>query len=199
MNRMIFVFGCLILFAVPHINAAEYPIDKGSVLVNGSISLAYSKSYADYYGMIVESDPVYTARLTPNVGVFVTKGFMLGPALDFSLTKYKEYNEITAGYGFKTAYYIGSGRKELYPHVGFALLFSKASEAGTTIYKGTMLIPSLGVDFMLSEKAALGVELGYSVHTYQYEETYYYYYYYGADTYTAKTIYLTVGLSVFCY
>lgn len=155
--------------------AADFAYDKGSIILGGSVSSSMTKARYVESGResrMYDNDQVF---VNPEIGYFIFKGFVIGPAVEFSLNNFKarfrEQNITSQGYGLKGKYYLGKKGWLVSPYLGCAYLMTTmtTSYPGTSeiTYKGNKIVPVAGLSFMLSEKVALGLELDYPLHNYE--------------------------------
>lgn len=177
----------------------SFAINRGSFLLSGSLNYSMIKtSYIDTSGNKVNYATTYITTLSPSIGIFVTKGFMLGPAFELSVLR-SGGSQIVIGYGLKVAGYLGSKTSVIYPHVGFAYMATSASSDNENIYSGSMVIPNFGINFMVTRKLALTLDFGCKMHTYKYNYYSTYFLVFGNDTYKEDNYYISAGITAFYF
>jgi hypothetical protein len=191
--------------AVPvSVVSTKCAIDAGSIMLGGSGGI-YNTSISGYSGNVT------TIELDPEVGFFVAKGFMVGPKLSWECQMPSKGSSLNNfGFGFKTAYYFGNNNSKTYFHVGLEYMHDIISgNTDMKNYNGNSVIPQIGFDFMLSPKTAVNLGLGYRMYSYSYymDEYYSVYGYYGYNWYaqrvfyedTINTVFISLGISIFCF
>lgn len=156
MRKHLLALILLVASAVPAL-AQTYAIDRGSVVLDGTVS------YTSQGGDLYESgggDRVNTALLNPSVMYFISPGLAVGGDLYVERISVSDASVTTLGIGPAVSYYFGEPESTAYPFLSASVLYTTlnsefADATGFGIAFGG------GAAFMLSRAVALVGEAEY--------------------------------------
>ncbi len=151
-QSVILLITLIVLLMTVTISAADSPIDKGSVILGGTVS--YQTGLGDYSGSSLLS-------VHPDIGVFVSKGLILGSSLVFDQT-FGQYRDVTSfGIGPMIGYYhdLNPSRPEAkgatYNYIKFSINYISRKYENSGKLENTYFIIGTGINYMISNSMAL--------------------------------------------
>jgi hypothetical protein len=160
MKRIIVTLGLLLLL-VGNVAGQTSPVDKGSLMFNGTAYFT-SRGYED------EDDRTTVFNVSGGAGGFLAPGLMLGGNLIFQTQSYGD-NSVTAwGIGPKFAYFFGANQQKplpgaVYPVIAGTFTLTGASNGGSA--SGSLFSVEGGFFLMVTRSTALGVTAFYQFET----------------------------------
>jgi len=149
MRKLLMVFALVALPATA--SAQEYPVDRGSMVLGGSVS--WTSSGGDLYENS-DGDRLNSLLLNPEVMYFVMPGLAIGGELYVERASQGDFDATTIAVGPQISYYFGGPTSSVYPFlsamVGYADMSSDAFDASGLAFGFTG-----GAAFMLSRSVAL--------------------------------------------
>ncbi|MBI5267362.1 MAG: hypothetical protein HY851_09040 [candidate division Zixibacteria bacterium] len=187
MKRFLILTTVILLVLAATGTAANSPIDKGSVILGGSVS--FSSMGGDLYK--VGNSSTTLVQLTPSIGYFVSPGLELGAEIAYTSISVGGVSASSFTFGPEVGYYFKSGARtevkgSIYPYLkGFMLFYSSEGDKMTTFGgKG-------GMNFMLSNAVALDAGVKFQSDSYKPD---------GATTSTSGTIlWVGAGITAFIF
>lgn len=153
----------LVLFAFSAM-AAESPIDKGSMIVGGTVY--FQTQSGDLYK--VGDEKPTTIAFMPEFGYFIAPSIMIGATVDFENYKIGDYKDTYFAFGPMVGYFFNMNPAQVkgavYPYVkGFFMMGSEKIVVGggtpDTKYSGTQFGGKAGINYMLADHVALDLGL----------------------------------------
>ncbi len=187
--------GILLFVFAAGIMAAENPIDKGSIMLGGS--LYFQSQGGDLYKEGGD-DGQTTIGISPNVGYFIAPSIMIGAMVDWTKWSQGDYKISEMSLGPTVGYFFNMNSAEvkgsIYPYVaGFFMYSSFKDEDGENEDKATATSfgGKGGIMYMLSEAVALDINLMYRSDSYKPD---------GADeSVSGSTIKVGAGIQAFIF
>jgi hypothetical protein len=177
--------------------AADNPIDKGSMIVDGS---AYFSSQSGDWWEDAEGNSLTRISLDPSIGYFVAPSILVGGEVQLMSWSQGDYSMTNWAIGPTVGYYfnLDASRTEakgaLYPYIKAFFLIgqSKTDNGTTTSTTDVMLLGGKGgVVFMLSN--AIGLDAGVKFQSDSYKPE-------GADkSITGTTLMVGAGITAFLW
>ena len=160
MKRLISA-GIFLIFCLSIGFAAENPVDKGSLMVDGVVFFAMGTG--DLYENNASETPILFMA-TPEFGYFVAPGFMIGGMVQFATLSWGNEGVTVFGVGPMLGYFTDKTkdkvRGSVYPYIKGGLLYLNASmENEVEDYGITNLVAIMGLDYMLSDEVALDARI----------------------------------------
>jgi len=179
------------------IMAAETPIDKGSMIVDGSVY--FISQGGDAYKDTADNS-VAVIGIMPSVGYFVAPSIMVGGSIFFESWSQGDYKETMFGVGPMVGYYfnLDATRTEvkgaIYPYVkGFFLYGQEKYDDGTNDFTIDVMVfgGQGGGIFMLSDAVGLNASVKFQSESYKPD---------GADeSISGTTIEVGAGITAFLW
>jgi len=144
--RAILFSMLFVLWFCPSLFSADYPIDKGSVMIDGSGMFSSS-------GSEDADDRLTEIMLNAGVSFFVIPNLSIGGNLTLEHASYGSETATLLGMGPKLAYYFGDRDSRTYPFVGASLTYNGYSNHND--YTAFFLNFGAGVVHMLNDYVAL--------------------------------------------
>lgn len=141
----------LMLMLAGTVAAQDFPTDKGSVILGGSMS--FTSLGGDLY-KVGDKNTTITI-LAPSVGYFISPNILIGGRISLvSISKGGASSSVTS-FGPEVGYYFGSTDKadikgSSYPYVKAMFLYTTDGDDNWTSFGGRV-----GLDYMLSNAVAL--------------------------------------------
>jgi len=194
--RRVLLTGIVILAFAFSASAQESPIDKGSMIIGGTVYFASASGdlYKD-----AEDNSQTTMSINPEFGYFIMPSLMIG--MNFEYSKWSWGDDVGTtwlGFGPMVGYYFNmdASRTEvkgaLYPYIkGFFLYETEEDEGADDKGKTTTIGGMAGVNYMLSDAVALDFGVQFASDSYKYGD---------ADESTSGTrLWVGAGISAFVY
>lgn len=150
MNKIL-ACGMLLAAFISNANAQEGPIEKGTVLTNGSISFFAGDGTSQF-------------SLNPTIGFFVANNFTIGGALALNASKVGEVKNNSFGIGPFARYYFGKTSTKPFAVTEFNFLTNTAKSANGSEVKsnGTSFLFGIGFAAFVNETVAIEGLTGYN-------------------------------------
>lgn len=140
-----------VMFIPVPLAAQDYAIDRGAVILGGSVS--WSTSGGDLYENS-EGDRYNSLLLNPRLLYFVTPGLAVGGDVYVESASRGDFDVTTIAAGPAVAYFFGGAESTVYPFVSGMIGYGKTSTSGLD-GSGLVFGAGAGAAFMLSESVAL--------------------------------------------
>lgn len=181
-------------------SAAEFPVDKGSMLVGGS--LYFMNQGGDLYKVGDEAQT--TIGIMPEFGYFVAPSIMVGATIDWTNWSQGDFKESQMAFGPMVGYFFNMDPERteikgaLYPYIkGFMMIGTYKYEDGTNPDEKANLMAfggKGGINYMLTESVALDFGIMFSSDSYKMKEPVE-----ADEATTGTTIQVGVGISAFVF
>ncbi len=158
MRKAIIVLGVL-LMAAAGVNAADSPVDKGSVMLGGSV---YFMTQSGDLWENGDGDGLTTIAFDPGVGFFVAPGIFLGADVIFESQSQGDYDQSVLGLAPAIGYYFNldpsraEAKGAAYPYIKAFFSYQKYTfgddEDSMTGFGGMG-----GINLMLSNAVAVDI------------------------------------------
>lgn len=186
MRRYLVAFTLSLL--IPSAAAAQdYAIDRGSMVLGGSVS--WSSSGGELYEN-ADGDRVNSLLLNPQVMYFVTPGFALGGDLLVERVSQGEFDATTIAVGPAASYFFGGPESSIYPFVGATVGYASTSSSGADA-SGIAFGGAAGAAFMLSRSVALTGAATYRVQNLSVDQV--------DESFTGNAFALQIGVEAFLF
>ena len=190
MKRLLVLTLLLVVFASTSY-AAENPVDKGSIILSGSVY--FSNLSGDLYE--VDGDALTMISADPNFGYFVVPNVMIGATMEFSNTSQGDESMSVLGAGPMVGYFFDMTKAEvkgsIYPYIiGFFTYRSVSDDAWDEDVSVTTFGGKIGMDYMLSDGVALNTGVKFTSVSSKYGDE---------DSVSGTEIWVGAGVSVFIY
>jgi len=157
MRKLMLVLAMLLVPAA--VAAQEYPVDRGSMVLGGSVS--WSSAGGDLYEG-GDGDRLNTLLLNPEIMYFIAPGLAIGGELYVQRASQGDADVTTIAVGPAISYYFGGPTSSVYPFlsamVGYADMGAGGFDASGLAFGATG-----GAAFMLSNSVALTGGLTYQL------------------------------------
>lgn len=189
MMRSLLISVVLVLFFAPSPVAAqaEYPSDRGSFVLGGSIS--WTNAGGELYENANE-DRYNAVLLNPRALYFVAPGLALGGDLYVQSASQGDFESTTIAVGPAAAYFFGGAESTVYPFlaasVGYASMSSSGADGSGMTFGG-----SAGAAFMLSQAVALTLSGNYRIENISIDQA--------DQSFSGNVFGLQIGVEAFLY
>jgi len=186
----------ILVFAVGAF-AADSPIDKGSMMVGGS--LYYMNQGGDAYEIGGEAQSTF--MLEPSFGYFIAPSIMIGANIEMMSYSVGDHKDNDFYFGPMVGYFfnVGQTRTEakggMYPYViGFFMMGSSKTENGETYKENlTAFGGKAGINYMLTNSVALDIKIQFSSDSWKQKEPEEF------DAISGTTMMIGAGISAFVF
>lgn len=186
MSRYLVVLALFVGLASPAL-AQEYAIDKGSWVLDGTISFTSSGGELNENA---QGDRLNSASLAPSVLYFVAPGLALGGTLDVGYSSQGDFSATTIGIGPEIAYFFGAPESSVYPFVASRVGYFSLSTEGFDA-SGITFGFGAGVSAMLSPSVALIIQGTYNVRNVSVDQL--------NETFSGNQFGLSMGVAAFLF